>query len=153
MYQAMQQSGLKPSEKTIETIRACIPRGSSQFFRSFLSTGASFFVLGSATALIGKTDGLIYTLSFLLPELKQSIVDGAAERIFAIDDVLEAAKTMASLSYLDHAAELFRALFQSCEVEKFMHTVATRLFLLLLLLLLPRLMFLICRWHKTAIAC
>jgi len=55
---------------------------------------------------------------------------------------------MASLSYLDHAAELFRALFQSREVEKFMHTVATRLFLLLLLLLPPRLMFLIYRWHK-----
>jgi hypothetical protein len=56
MYQAMQQSGLKPSEKTLETIRACIPLGSSQFFRCLLSTDASIVALGSATALIEKTE-------------------------------------------------------------------------------------------------
>ena len=68
-----------------------------------------------------------HTIRSLLPDLKQSIDNGMVEeRRFEVDDVLDAAKAMANLSHQDQAAELFRAIFQSNAVAKFMHTVQFR---------------------------
>ena len=88
-----------------------------------------------------------HTLRSLLPDLKQSIDNGTAEeRVFAVDDVLEAAKAMVNLSHLDQAADLFRAIFQSNAVEQLMHKVQSRAphLSVLLLSLFPRLAFLTC---------
>jgi len=86
LYTAMVTSGLAPSQKTLDILRACFAFGSMYFFQT------------------------------LLPDLKAGIEDARASdcgALFSHGEVLEAAIAMAKLSHFEQAADLFTTILRS----------------------------------------
>jgi hypothetical protein len=86
LYTAMVTSGLAPSQKTLDVLRACFAFGSISFFQT------------------------------LLPDLRAGIEDARPSDcgvLFSHGEVLEAALAMAKLSHFEQAADLFTTILRS----------------------------------------